>query len=230
MRSLARLVLVLLVASAASVAAPAAAQDSGAEAVNTKDGKSVFKLAFSVKKATGDVDATNTAVAYSSCTDCKTVAAAIQIVLVSDSGDVTAQNQAVAINYQCTECETLARAFQFVFADGDDVAFTPEGKAALHDLKKRFLDLKKRDDLILQQLAVEIGRIAGDVAKVVDTQLVAREDRKVEPATSTTAGTAGTTTTSPPSPTTLASTTTSPPTTVAATTTTTAGVTTTTAG
>jgi len=101
MRTLARLLLVALVAHTAALAVPAGAQsqDNTAVAVNKKDGKSVFKLAFSVKKATGDVDATNTAVAYSSCTDCKTVAAAIQVVLVSDVGSsVTPQNMAVAIN------------------------------------------------------------------------------------------------------------------------------------
>ncbi len=43
----------------------AGAQDNSAEAVNTKDGKSVFKLAFQVKKTMDDdVQATNTAVAF----------------------------------------------------------------------------------------------------------------------------------------------------------------------
>ncbi len=125
------------------------------------------------------------------------MAASIQIVLISDPGDVLVQNQALAINYQCSECETLARAFQFVFASGEEVEFTKEGKAALHDLKKRFYDLKQRDDLTLQQLANEIGAIAGAVAKVVDTELVAVADTKAEPTTTTTAG--AVTTTSPPS-------------------------------
>ena len=228
MKRVARTVLLVLLASVLT-AAPVAAQDNTSTAVNTKDGKSVFKLAFSVKEVTGDVDAKNSAVAYSSCTDCKTVAAAIQIVLISDPDDVVVQNQALAINYQCTECDTLARAFQFVFASGEEVEFTKEGKAALHDLRKRFYDLKQRDDLTLQQLATEIGLIAGAVAKVVDTELVAVEDKKAEPATTTTAaGPAATTTTaSPPTSTTLSptttapsSTTTAPPTTVSVTTTT----------
>ena len=162
MKTLARLVLVALLTQATAFALPAAAQaqDNTAIAVNKKDGKSVFKLAFSVKKASGDVDASNTAAAYASCTDCKTVAAAIQVVLVSDAGSATLENVSVAINYQCTECETLAAAYQFVFADGQEIEFTKEGKQRLHDLKKRFHDLKQRDDLTLDQLADEIAAIA----------------------------------------------------------------------
>ncbi len=235
MKRIARTVLFALLASAVLTVAPAAAQDNTATAVNTKDGKSVFKLAFSVKEVTGDVDARNTAVAYSSCTDCKTVAAAIQIVLISDPDDVIVRNQVLAVNYQCVECETLARAYQFVFASGAELEFTKEGKAALHDLRKRFYDLKQRDDLTLQQLATEIAVIAGEVLKVVDTELIAVEDKKAEPTTTTTAGSAGvTSTSSPPTTGTLSPTTTAAasPTTTAAppTSTTTVGVTTTTAG
>lgn len=231
MRTIARAVLFVLVVSVGPGAAPALAQDNTAAAVNTKDGKSVFKLAFSVVKTTGDVDAKNTAVAYANCTDCRTVAAAIQIVLVSEPGDLTPQNEALAINYQCTECETMAVAYQFVFAGGGELTLTKEGKAALHDLKKRFLALQKRDDLSLQQIADEIGVIAAEVAEVLDTELVAKEDRKegttttttAGPATTTTTGSAPSTTASPTSTTASPSTTTAPSTT----TTTTVSVTTT---
>ena len=178
MRTLSRLLLLALLAHAAAFAVPASAQAQDAIAVNKKDGKSVFKLAFSVKKASGDVDATNTALAYASCTDCKTVAAAIQVVLVSDVDSASAENVSLAINYQCTECETLAAAYQFVFADGQEIEFTKEGKQRLHDLKKRFHDLKQRDDLTLEQLAAEIAAIAGEVAEVVDTEVVLKKEKE----------------------------------------------------
>jgi putative peptide zinc metalloprotease protein len=230
MRTIARLLLATLQAVAAGPAAPALAQsqDNTAVATNTKDGKSVFKLAFSVKKVTGDVDATNTAVAYSSCTDCRTVAVAIQIVLVSEVDAATPENVAVAINYDCTECETLARAFQFVYGDGEELEFTKEGKARLHDLKKRVQDLKQRDDLTLAQLAQELAVIAAEVAEVVDEETqVKQPSAPATPATTTTTTTPATTSTSIAS-----STTTSTPataTTVAPTSTTTTAPTTTTA-
>jgi putative peptide zinc metalloprotease protein len=205
MKTLARLLLFALVAQAAAFAAPALAQTNTAVAVNKKDGKSVFKLAFSVKKVSGDVDASNTAVAYASCTDCKTVAAAIQVVLVSDPGDsFTPTNTAIAFNYQCTECETLAAAYQFVYGDGQELEFTKEGKQRLHDLKKQFQDLKNRDDLTLEQLAHEIALIAGEVAKVVDTEVEVKKAAEEAPTTTTAAAASAPSTSATSTPTTAA--------------------------
>ena len=204
MQFIARVLFVALLAATAGSAAPALAQtqDNTAVATNTKDGKSVFKLAFSVKKVTGDVDAANTAVAYASCTDCRTVAVAIQIVLVSEVDSATPENVAVAINYDCTECETLARAFQFVYGNGEELEFTKEGKARLHDLKKRVQDLKQRDDLTLAQLAQELAVIAAEVAEVVEEETQVKQPSAPATTTSAPAATATTaassTTTSAP--------------------------------
>jgi putative peptide zinc metalloprotease protein len=145
-----------------------------AVAVNKKDGSSLFKLAFSVKRVSGDVDASNAAVAYASCTACQTVAAAIQVVLVEGSPDVeTPTNVALAINYQCSECETLAAAYQFVFGDGTDVKLTPTGKQELHDVKKQLQDLQKNSDTFtLQQIADQVAALAAKVGDVVANNLV----------------------------------------------------------
>ena len=195
------LALLVVVTAAIVPMAGAAAQENDATAVNTKDGKSVFKLAFKVKQVNNDSDvqAENSATAFASCEDCRTVAGAIQVVLVSGEPDaITAENSALAINYQCTECETLAAAYQFVIAGGEELEFSDEGKARLRELRKEFKDLKQRDDLSTQELAVEIARIAGEVAKVVDTELVTADQE--EDATD------GTTTTAPDSSSTTAST------------------------
>jgi len=203
MKTLARLALVALVAHAATFLAPGAAlaQDNTAVAVNKKDGKSVFKLA--------------------SCTDCRTVAAAIQVVLVAgDSTTFTPENTAVAINYQCSECETLAAAYQFVYGDGQELQFTKEGKQQLHDLKKRFQDLKGRDDLTLDQLAAAIASIAAEVAAVVETETEPKKASPATAATSTTTGPPSTAAESTSTTTTPPTTTASPPTSVASTSTT----------
>ena len=221
MRSTARLLLAALVAATVLATTPAVSaqsQDNTAVATNTQDGKSVFKLAFSVKKVTGDVDAQNTAVAYSSCTDCRTVAVAIQIILIADDvGTVTPENEAVALNFDCTECETLARAFQFVYGDGEELEFTKEGKKRLHDLKKRVQDLKHRDDLSIAQLNHELTLIAREVADVVQNETQAKQpdnSPSVSSTTSTTTASGGvsTTTTS-----TVGTTTTTAPTTTSTT-------------
>jgi putative peptide zinc metalloprotease protein len=170
------------------IAPAVAAQDNNAEAVNTKDGRSVFDLAFQVKKINGDVDATNTAVAFASCEECRTVAVAIQVVLVTgDPDSVSLENESVAINYQCTECETLAAAYQIVFAGGDDVRFTPEGKRRLRELARQVRELERnQDEMTLQEVANELAAIAGEVADVVATELVSKEKAKEEETTSST--------------------------------------------
>jgi putative peptide zinc metalloprotease protein len=124
MRRLSLFLVSLLLAAALAGVSPAAAwaeesddggsADNAAVAINTKDGKSIFDFAFSIRRVAGDVvDETNAAVAYNECEECRAVAVAIQIVLVvGHPSVVTPTNLAVAVNYQCTLCESLAMAYQ----------------------------------------------------------------------------------------------------------------------
>src|SRR3712207_6568132 len=105
--------LAFLLATGLAVARPdaaAAGGDTSAVAINTKDGSSVFRLAFAIKRVAGDVvDNENAAVAYSRCERCRSVAISIQIVLVTGSPSVvTPKNVAVAVNEQCTLCTSFA--------------------------------------------------------------------------------------------------------------------------
>ncbi len=81
---------------------------------NTRDGSSVFDIAFSVKELADEYQSPeNVAIAYANCESCRSVAIAIQIVLVT--GVQQPGNVAIAVNDRCTSCETLAVAYQFVF-------------------------------------------------------------------------------------------------------------------
>lgn len=221
------LVLAFPAATSTAAGAQEAQGDTAAVAVNTRDGSSVFRLAFSVKRVMGsEVDADNAAVAYASCADCQTVASSIQVVLLMDDADsVTTDNVAVAINYQCSECETLAAAYQYVFGDGQPVRFSAEGNRRLADIRRRLQALRQRDDLTLEQLAQEIAALAGEVAEVVDEELVpvgaaGAPGQESEQTTTTTEADATTTTTTEATTTTTTDATT---TTTGATTTTTPG-------
>lgn len=192
--------LLLAAALATAVAVPlapghATAQSDSAVAVNKHDGKSVFKLAFHVRKTMdSDVDAQNAAVAYASCTDCRTVAASIQVVLaMGDVDSATPENVSIAINDQCSECETLAAAYQYVFGTGEPMKFTAEGNRKLADIRHRLHELQKRDDLTLDELAAEIAKLAAETAEVVDTELVPRnQPASQEPTTTTSSSTSST--------------------------------------
>ena len=141
------LVLLATAVAAASLASPALAQDTASVAVNTKDGSSIFRLAFAIKRAGGDVvDNVNAAVAFSSCTDCQTVAISIQVVLITgDAETVTPQNLAIAINENCTLCDTLASAYQFVLTTDGQVHFTADANREIAEIRRELQQLRHSD-------------------------------------------------------------------------------------
>lgn len=175
-RSLAAAVLVslLLAGPLTSVREPVQAADSTAVAVNTHDGMDMFRLAFRINRVMSDtVDTGNAAAAVSSCTDCQTVAIAIQVVLIlSDPTVVSPENVAIALNVECELCSTLASAYQFVLTTGGPVRFTPEGYQQLADIRRRLLELR-HSDLTIVAIQAEVKALTTELAGVVRTQLVA---------------------------------------------------------
>lgn len=164
--------LLLSVAMACAPAAPALAQDNTAIAVNTKDGSSVFKLAFSIKRTLQPVvEHGNAAVAYASCENCQTVAIAIQIVLVM--GDVTTatpENVAIAINDSCTACETLASAYQLVLGTGGVVRLTKEGRRQIQEIRRALRELG-RGDLSIEEIQARVDALYTQIRQVFATEL-----------------------------------------------------------
>ena len=224
-----RLITILVVAALGfGVGTPGAAYagDNAAIAVNTKDGTTVFKVAFAIRHVMGDVvDQTNGAVAYASCSDCAAVAIAFEIVLVEGSpSTVTPTNVAIAINENCQTCVAVAEAYQFVLGTGGLVHFDNEGNKILADIRKELHSLKK-EDLTIDQLQAMLDDIAARIADVLANHLVAVPGKKTGQQETTTAAATTTTTPPPETPTTTPQTTTTEPTTTAETTT---GVTTTT--
>jgi putative peptide zinc metalloprotease protein len=147
MRRLTTILAALAIALGLAVGAPASAHaDNSAIAVNTKDGSSVFKFAFAIRRVMGDVvDETNSAVSYASCTDCSTTAIAIEIVLVDGSPSTfTPTNQAIAINYQCNLCNTFAAAYQFVIQGTGPMHFTHDALTTMAQIRKQIRELQDR--------------------------------------------------------------------------------------
>ena len=156
-------------------AAPAAAQggDNTAIAINTKDGASIFRLAFSIRHVMGDVvDTTNAAAAFSSCTDCQSVAIAIEIVLIEDNAStITPENIAFAYNYECTLCVSVAEAYQFLLTTGGQVHFTADGNQELAQIRRE-LEALRNADLTIAELQAKLDDVAKRIANVLATQLV----------------------------------------------------------
>ena len=219
-----RRLLTLLVAALLAVGVGAArsdvayAGDNAAIAVNTKDGTTVFKVAFAIRHVMSEVvTETNAAVAYNSCTDCASVAIAFELVLVeNDASVISPTNIAIAFNENCATCVAVAEAYQFVLGTGGMVHFDAEGNRILAELRRRLHALRK-EDLTIDQLQAILDDISGQIADVLKNHLVS-----VGPTTP--AATATDTTTTTPTtttPTTTEETTTTTPTTTDETTTTT---------
>lgn len=209
-----------------STPAPAgAAGDNVAVASNTKDGRTVVAVSLKIVQTSGaNVDPVNAAVAAASCTDCETVAIALEGVLVA--GDPTTfdpTNVALALNTDCTNCQTLATAYQDVVQNDTRVRITGAGRKEiaavrqdLDSLRKSGLDIlaiqqRVNDDAgrflaVLQHDVVPIGRPAdtGDPTTTTTTSPSPSPSPQAPTATtepsSTTSTTLTTSTTSPTSP------------------------------
>src|SRR2546421_7550187 len=173
---LAALLAALGIASARPALALADEGGGGANtaiAINTKDGSSVFKLAFAIRHVmNGVVDQAYAAVAVASCTDCTTIAVAIEIVLVeSNASVVTPTNIPSAFNDQCALCVTAAEAYQFVLGTGGPVHFDSEGNRMLNDIRHELHDLKHAS-LTLADLQARLDAIAAQIRDVLANHLV----------------------------------------------------------
>ena len=195
------ILLAALIGLGLAAAKPAQAQagDNVAIAVNTKDGTTVFKVAFAIRHVMSDVvDNGNAAVAYASCTDCTAVAIAFEIVLVESNPTVVEPtNISIAFNENCSMCVAIAAAYQFVLGTGGIVHFDAEGNRMLAEIRRELRSLRK-EDLTIEKLQERLDAIAASIRIVLDNHLV-RVGRPKDDGTesTTTTSTTPTTTTSP---------------------------------
>jgi putative peptide zinc metalloprotease protein len=160
-------------ASSAPDATGGAGGDTAAIAINTKDGADIFRIAFAIKRAMGDVvDNGNAAVAYASCTDCQTVAVSIQVVLLmNDPSVVTPTNLAIAINEECTLCETLASAYQVILSTDGPVRFTAEGHREIAAIRRELLAMRNAG-LTIEEILIRLDGLMDRFFRVLMEEMV----------------------------------------------------------
>jgi putative peptide zinc metalloprotease protein len=153
------------------------ADDNAAVAVNTNDDSEVIRLAFRVSRTSADtVDPQNAAVAYASCENCRTIAIAIQAVIVlSDPSVVSPTNLAIAINENCTLCMTYADARQHVIGVDGPANFSHEGKRRIKEIRSRLFGLRKLErqgDLTPEELDAYVDALSAELAQVIQDEFV----------------------------------------------------------
>ena len=172
--NLRRLVPTLLVLAATAVPAAAAmAEDNKVTAVNETDGAQIFQLSIDLRRITeGPVIDQNIAQVYSSCEDCRTIAIAVQVLLLmEDIRQVVPVNLAESINYECTRCESLAYAGQLVLSTGGKVRLTGEARKRIAEIEDA-LNALSSSDATLFEIYAEIDRLVDDLKQTVVSGLV----------------------------------------------------------
>lgn len=142
--------------------------------VNRQDGRKHDRAGFGTARVTGDTAANkNGAAAFSSCVDCRTVAVAVQIVLImSDASTISPQNLAIAMNQGCQGCTTAAFAYQYVITTDGIVRFTQPGQTQMASLRAQISDVTA-SDLDPWAMDAKLDGLVDELWNVVDTELVA---------------------------------------------------------
>lgn len=147
--------------------------DNAAVAVNTKDGSTVYAVRLKVVITGADtVDSGNAAVAAASCSDCQTVAIALEGVIVTGDAEVIAPvNIALAINSGCSGCQTLAYAYQNLQTVDGKVRLTGAGREGIARLRQQ-LNTLRTSGLDLPAVKAEVDRIAAEFAAILRSEVV----------------------------------------------------------
>lgn len=142
--------------------------------LNITDGRFAHRARSGMARVTGGpVSNTNSAAATSSCSDCRTVAVAIQAVLVmGNANEIAPRNQAVAINQNCQRCNSFALAYQYVVTTGGVVRLTSEGEQRIAGLEAQIREVAGTK-LPFLELEARIDPLVKKMWAVIDEEVVA---------------------------------------------------------
>lgn len=113
----------------------------------------------------------NLALARSSCVDCRTVAVAVQVVLIEGSvTDFRPLNAAVAYNEECVRCQTFAFARQEILSPGRPVELSDEAEGRIDAIQARMRALAASDEPFAQ-LAADLDGLTDQLVAVVEAEV-----------------------------------------------------------
>jgi hypothetical protein len=182
-RLLTALIAALALATGGFLAAGAEATDSGTGpdqvvwAKTTGTNATDLLSGVQVGSYKGDnLQSTNVARADSTdCTDCRTVAVAVQAVLVKHNPPTAEpKNFAIAINENCLNCTTYAFAHQYVVTTEDRVVLTERGRDRVAALREQIATVSQ-SDLSPDDLTVRLRELAAEFRAAIDRDLARQE-------------------------------------------------------
>jgi hypothetical protein len=142
-------------------------------AFNSTDDRTMARSGVLFGRASGDkVAPENLAHSRSSCTDCRTVAVAMQsVVILSNAQDIRPNNAAIAVNVECSGCRTMAYAFQYVVSISEPATLTPDGEQAVAGIRARAAEAAQ-SDADFPALQERLDALAQEFQSVIDEEIV----------------------------------------------------------
>jgi hypothetical protein len=143
-------------------------------AYNEADHSSLPRSGLAVTTAAADVVETeNLASARSSCVNCRTVAVAVQAVLITGSPSIVRpKNAAVAVNADCSGCQTFAAAYQYVVTTGGPAHLSADGHRQVGSIRAEIAALAA-SALSFEELDAQLDGAVSRLWRVIDDELVA---------------------------------------------------------
>jgi hypothetical protein len=177
-----------LVVAVVIAGTPAGAADEGGakqyiRAYNQHDASALVRSGVQVSPTGSDTAAPeNLALATASCTDCRTVAVAVQAVLITRPASViTPKNVAWAANSGCNGCETMAAAYQCVVTTTKPVQIGPEGERKISTLRSD-IAAAAASGQDFTTIEARIDSLVDELWAVIDSALAAaNEARRCNP-------------------------------------------------
>jgi putative peptide zinc metalloprotease protein len=128
---------------------------------NQNDDRRRIRGSIQLNRSTGDAVApVNSAVAEASCTDCQTIAVALQVNLIGkDASLVTPQNTALAVNYKCTRCITVAVALQYVISVDDPREVPRDVDRLIREMDRELREVSKDEKASLNDVVARINAV-----------------------------------------------------------------------
>ncbi|MFN2581321.1 MAG: hypothetical protein ABR498_01095 [Candidatus Dormibacteria bacterium] len=109
----------------------------------------------------------NDAEAFGQCTNCQTIALAIEINIMSNSAHVLVpQNSAIAVNYQCQQCDTIALAYQFNITVPDPHQVPSRVNQLVQDMQRE-LNVIQQGRTTVQDAVAAIEQVVGQYGDLV---------------------------------------------------------------
>lgn len=176
----AMLAIVLVAASPPAPAAAVGGPGNVVVAVNRTDGRFAVQANIQLNRVPGLVAAPlNYAFASSSCTDCQTLAVALQLDLAStDARYIAPQNAAVASNEACLRCVTVAHAVQVFYTVDDPTVIPPGVQAALRDLDAVLREVSTDPRMTLPEAEARVDAVIAEFSAIA---AAVAEQRTVAP-------------------------------------------------